>query len=138
MDFNDITFRHRIPVQLRFNDIDMFGHVNNAMYLQYFDMGKLAFFKQYMDGDFEHQPTVPVVVNINVDFHQPTLIDEHIFVETAMEHIGDTSLTLVQRIITDRGTVKCSARTVMVNIDVATHQPATVSPAWREALLAGK
>ena len=135
MDFNDITFRHRIPVQLRFNDIDMLGHLNNAMYLQYFDMGKLTFFKQYMDSGFEHEPTVPVVANINVDFHQPTLIDERISVETAMEHIGDTSLTLAQRIVTESGVVKCSARTVMVNIDVKTHAPATVSDKWRKALL---
>ena len=99
MDFNDITFRHRIPVQLRFNDIDMFGHVNNAMYLQYFDMGKLTFFKQYMDSGFEHEPTVPVVANINVDFHQPTLIDERISVETAMEHLSLIHISEPTRLI---------------------------------------
>lgn len=135
MEFKDITFRHSVALQLRFNDIDMFGHVNNAMYLQYFDMGKLAFFKQYMHSGFEHEPTVPVVVNINVDFHTLTLIDERISVETAVEHIGDTSLTLAQRIVTADGAVKCSARTVMVNIDVRTHTPTTISPEWRAKLL---
>ena len=33
-------FRHSITVQLRFNDFDMLGHLNNSMYFSYFDIGK--------------------------------------------------------------------------------------------------
>ncbi|MDE6131249.1 MAG: acyl-CoA thioesterase, partial [Muribaculaceae bacterium] len=38
-----IEFRHRLPVQLRFRDIDMFGHVNNNVYLELMDVAKAAF-----------------------------------------------------------------------------------------------
>ncbi|MCM1066271.1 MAG: acyl-CoA thioesterase [Muribaculaceae bacterium] len=126
-------FRHRIPVQIRFNDIDMFGHVNNAVYLQFFDMGKLAYFKQFMGGSFEHEPTVPVVANLNVNFYHPTLIDERISVVTAVASVSTSSLVLEQRVIAEGGSVKCTARTIMVNIDTKTGAPTPVSEAWRKA-----
>ena len=126
-------FRHRVKVQLRFNDIDMFGHVNNSIYVQWFDMGKLAYFKQFMGGGFEHEPTVPVVANINVTFYEPTLIDERIEVLTAVASVSHSSLVLEQRIVTESGRVKCTATTVMVNIDVHTKRPEPVSEAWRKA-----
>ena len=30
-------FRHVLPIQIRFNDVDKFGHVNNTVYFQFYD-----------------------------------------------------------------------------------------------------
>ena len=34
----------KTPIQLRFNDIDQMGHVNNAMIMEFFDLGKSEYF----------------------------------------------------------------------------------------------
>lgn len=128
------SFRHRLPVQLRFNDIDMFGHLNNTIYLQFFDQGKYAYFRSFMDGPFGSEPTAPVVANINVDFHQPAFIDDRLTVLTAITAIAESSMVLEQLIVDDKDNVKCSARTIMVNIDTKTGQPTPVSSAWRTKL----
>ena len=39
----EFEFRHRQPVQIRFNDIDIFGHLNNSVYLQFMDLGKAEY-----------------------------------------------------------------------------------------------
>ncbi|MDE6198089.1 MAG: acyl-CoA thioesterase [Muribaculaceae bacterium] len=127
-------FRHRLPLQIRFNDVDMFGHVNNAVYVQFMDMGKLAYFKQFMAGGFEKEEAVPVVADIHCTYYAPTLIDERIEVLTALETIGSSSFVLQQRIVAADGSVKCTARTVMVNIDTRTGAPTPVSDRWRTAL----
>ena len=31
-------FRHILPIQIRFNDVDKFGHVNNTVYFQFYDL----------------------------------------------------------------------------------------------------
>ena len=31
---------HTLPIQIRFNDVDQMGHVNNAVIMEYFDIGK--------------------------------------------------------------------------------------------------
>lgn len=38
------NYRHHQPIQLRFNDIDMLGHVNNTLYFEYMDMAKTRYF----------------------------------------------------------------------------------------------
>ncbi len=130
----EINFHHRMGVQIRFNDIDMFGHLNNAVYIQFFDMGKYAYFRQFMTDTFGSEPTAPVVANINCDFLEPTKIDERLEVLTAITEIADSSMVLQQRIVSSAGRVKCTARTIMVNIDLATGRPTTVSDEWRKKI----
>lgn len=36
----EIQFNHTLPIQLRFNDVDKFGHVNNTVYFSFYDLGK--------------------------------------------------------------------------------------------------
>lgn len=127
-------FRHRLPLQIRFNDIDLFGHLNNSVYVQFFDMGKLAYFKQFMGGGFEHEPTVPVVATLNCTFYAPAYIDDRLEVLTGILRIGEKSLVLEQRIVDNNGAVKCIASTVMVNVDATTHKPAPVSDSWRKVI----
>ena len=35
-----IQFHHVLPLQIRFNDVDKFGHVNNTVYFQFYDTAK--------------------------------------------------------------------------------------------------
>ena len=130
----EINFHHRMGVQIRFNDIDMFGHLNNSVYIQFFDMGKYAYFRQFMTDTFGSEPTAPVVANINCDFLEPTKIDERLEVLTAITEIADSSMVLQQRIVSSAGRVKCTARTIMVNIDLATGRPTPVSDEWRKKI----
>ena len=130
----EINFHHRMGVQIRFNDIDMFGHLNNSVYIQFFDMVKYAYFRQFMTDTFGSEPTAPVVANINCDFLEPTKIDERLEVLTAITEIADSSMVLQQRIVSSAGRVKCTARTIMVNIDLATGRPTTVSDEWRKKI----
>ena len=37
-------FKRKTQVQLRFNDIDALGHVNNSVYFQFFDLAKTEYF----------------------------------------------------------------------------------------------
>lgn len=129
-----IDFHHHLPVQIRFNDVDLFGHVNNTVYLQFFDMGKYRYFTNLVPEGLGADGTAPVIVNINCDFLEPTLMDEQLEVLTAITDIANSSMTLEQRIVASNGHVKCVARTIMVNLDLSTGRPATVSDKWRRLI----
>ena len=45
-----MTNYFRTPIQIRFNDIDGMGHVNNAIYHEYFDTARLEYFHRVL-GD---------------------------------------------------------------------------------------
>ena len=69
-DENNITYRHRMPAQLRFSDVDTFGHVNNSVYFSLFDMGKTQYFIDVV-GEHVFDDISIVVAHITADFLAP-------------------------------------------------------------------
>lgn len=126
---------HTLPLQLRFNDIDMMGHVNNAVIMEYFDLGKEAFFSSHglppTKGDF----TV-MVVHYEVDFKAQIHYHDSISVTTEVEKLGNKSLTLMQRIVnSETGAVCVECRTVMAGYRRSTSCSEVIPPEVREWLM---
>lgn len=67
------NFYHRLPVQIRFNDVDRYGHVNNNAYFAYYDLGKQEYLYKVLKADYRSEETVPVIANINADFFIPII-----------------------------------------------------------------
>ena len=128
-------FRHSVDLQMRFSDIDMLGHLNNNVYLQFMDLGKSRYFMSVMPGGVDFKHINVVVVNISCDFHAPTYLSEPIAVLTQVTFISEHSFSMEQRIVnTATGEVKCVGRTVMAGFDPATATSAPIDPAWVAAL----
>ncbi|MBR1792292.1 MAG: acyl-CoA thioesterase [Bacteroidales bacterium] len=89
---------HLLPLQLRFNDIDMMGHVNNAIYLEFFDLGKEHFFAS-AEVDLYHQDFTMMIVHIDVDFCRQTHFSDRIGVTTEVARFGNKSVEFLQRIV---------------------------------------
>ncbi len=130
-------FRHRLPVQLRFNDIDALGHLNNSIYLQFMDLGKSAYFSAVMPDRIDWKRVNIVVVNINCDFFAPTYFHEPIEVFTTVTSISERSMRIEQRVINSvTGEVKCVGHTIMAGFDPLTAQGAPLDPSWVNAISA--
>lgn len=131
-----VEFRHRTAIQMRFGDIDMFGHVNNGAYLQYADTAKFAFFTELMDEPFNPAAVGLVIASIKCDYYAQTFMSDEIEVLTAVTHVGHTSLTVEQRIVAanEDDDVHAIVSTVMVQFDPATGQPMPITDKWRARL----
>lgn len=124
-------FHHRLPVQMRFTDIDVFGHVNNNVYLQYFDLGKLEYIHASLGSLFDPKEKALVVASLGCDFYYPTVYGEDIEVVTRVDNIGRHSITLEQRVVAPAsGQVKCICRTVMVGYDVRLRESMEIPADW--------
>jgi acyl-CoA thioester hydrolase len=135
LDLTSIQFNHSIDVQLRFNDADALGHINNAIYFSFYDLGKSAYFKAVMGRTVLPEEIDIVVVHAEVDFLAPVFLSDEIVVQTAVSTIGGKSLTLLQRIVdVPSQTVKCVCSTVMAGYDSATKRSKEISNIWREAI----
>lgn len=111
-------FRHRTPVQMRFTDIDMLGHVNNNAYLSYMDLAKVDYFAAVLPKGVEWREIGCVVVHISSDFFAPAYFTEHLEVLTMIESVSKRSFTMEQRVISvETGLTKCMSRTVMAGFD---------------------
>ena len=128
-------FRHHMPLQMRFNDIDMLGHLNNSVYLTFMDLAKTRYFQAALGDKLRWGEIGVVIVNINCDFCKTTFFDDVIEVETAVVAIGEKSLTLEQRVYSPTDdSVRCRCRTIMSGFNPRTMKSEPITAEWREAL----
>lgn len=126
------TFHHRLPVQIRFNDVDRYGHVNNNAYFAYYDLGKEEYLSGVLQTDFRKAEVVPVIANINADFIFPIFYGDDIVIETRVAHIGTKSFSLEQRAINLKTEqVVCQCRTVMVCFNLKKQESALLPDDYR-------
>lgn len=120
-----------MPAQLRFSDVDRFGHVNNSVYFSLFDMCKTRYFNDVVGTDIFDR-MAPVVVHIEANFISPVFFPDEIVIDTSIVKIGNKSFTLMQRAQNQRTEeVKCYCETVMVMMDTVTNQSVEIDPEFR-------
>ena len=130
-----IKFKHITPIQLRFNDFDALGHVNNSVYFSFYDLGKTSYFADVL-SKLEVAKEVGVVIgHIEVSFLLPVYPGENVAVQTAVVEIGNKSFKLLQHLVDlDTNEIKCICNTVMVCFDAKTKTTRQISDEWRNAM----
>jgi len=131
----NVIFKHTTPIQLRFNDFDALGHVNNSVYFSFYDLGKTTYFNEVVPGVSESKEVGVVIANIQVSFLLSVYPGENVAVQTAVVEIGNKSFKLLQHLIdVDSREVKCVCQTVMVCFDAKTKTSRPVSEEWKKAM----
>jgi len=73
-------------VRVRFYELDPYGHVNHATYLQYFEAARVAWLSDVGQGldVLQEQGTHLVVTTLTTRFVKPALLDDRLVVDTAL------------------------------------------------------
>lgn len=123
-----------MPVQIRFSDVDAYGHMNNSSYFSLYDLAKTSYMREVF-GDKDWNKMGIVVANINADFLAPVFFSDDLIIETSVVHLGHKSFTLEQRAVNRAsGVLKCKCRTVMVGYDVATKEPVDLPDEFKQTI----
>lgn len=127
---------HTFPIQIRFNDIDTLGHVNNVMYGHYFDMARYDCMMQKLGSviDLRCSSRILIMVHTEYDFLQPSFLDDNLHVETHIHSIGNKSVHFKQQVVDNKGTVRATSASVMSSFDKETGTSFEISAEWRQAL----
>ncbi|MGL4853301.1 MAG: acyl-CoA thioesterase [Phocaeicola sp.] len=127
---DDIQYKHTLPIQLRFNDVDKFGHVNNTVYFSFYDLGKTEYFSSVCPHVNWEKDGI-VVVHIEVNFLSQIYDLDQIAVQTAVTEIGTKSFKLSQRVIdTVSHEVKCICSSIMVAFDLEKRESKALEEEW--------
>ena len=110
METTSPAFRHTLPLQLRFNDIDLLGHVNNSVYFSFYDLGKARYFETVKAQNIDWKKADVVVANVNADFLSPIYPGEPIAVQTCTVEIGNRSFKLLQQIVNTETGIRYNGR----------------------------
>ncbi len=131
-------FKHIKKIEIRYDDLDTMGHVNNKAYLSYLEESRIAYHKQLFNWKHELEFNA-VVAKIEINYRMPLYYTDELFVYTRLFKIGTKSFELESFFITkskkSENFIKVAdAKVVLVAIDPSNGQ-AIVLPEKEKQLL---
>jgi acyl-CoA thioester hydrolase len=132
---NTAVFKNIIPIQVRFSDIDMLGHVSNTVYQNYYDSGKMNYFFEVLpDMDFVNIGVVGA--SVKIDYYKPIYMNTRILVKTRVAMIGNKSITMEHLLINeDTCDIMSSSSIVLVCYSIKERLSIPIPEHWKENIL---
>jgi len=128
-------FKFFLPIQTRWADNDIYGHVKNVTYYSYFDTAANSLLIQKAGFNIHQSSVIGLVVDSACSFFQELSFPEIIEVGVAIERIGQSSLTY-RLAIFKQGQQQASAQGHFVHVFVnrKTRKSTPISQQMREDL----
>ena len=122
-------------IQIRFSDIDSFGHVNNIQIQHYYDYGKMVYYSDILKISVMNNNPSAVIVNVVSNYFSAILISDSIEVETSIIEFSEKTIKFYQRIV-DKKTldVKSDCTCVMVVVDTHKGGSTPIPQKWVELI----
>ena len=121
-------------IEIRWRDVDAYGHVNNAVYLNYLEEARDAWVQAVL-GAVSDSTWEFVLARVEIDFRaELTQDDGAVIVRCTLDRIGNSSLGTREEVRKQDGTISAEARSVVVARDPGTGRSRPLTDAEREAL----
>ncbi|WP_435358231.1 acyl-CoA thioesterase [Haloarchaeobius sp. DFWS5] len=117
-----------VDIDVRYNDVDLLGHVNNAVYVSYLEEARVEYLPEVL-GDTDALDGV--IANLEIDYHRPITLEDDVHVEIAITEVGTKSVLFEYEVVAS-GDVAATASTVQVAYDVETEESREIPESWRE------
>jgi acyl-CoA thioester hydrolase len=123
-----------VPMEVRFRDLDSMGHVNNAVYLTYFENARIAYWKA-VPGIRSRRNLDYILARAECDFRSPVTLDDELFGHIRVASFGRTSFVFEYLLRDERsGRVAAEGRTVQVMFNYATRKAEPIEAAVKAAI----
>jgi len=124
----------RMPVALRWRDLDAFNHVNNSNFLTYLEEARIRWFASW-NGVWVNEEMAPLLAAVQLNYRMPIPYPSEVVVELFADRIGTSSVTIGHRIVSEDGaTLYCDGHVVVVWIDRASGRPIALPESVRNAM----
>ena len=122
----------KIPISVRWRDMDSMGHVNNAKYISYLEEARVRWMLTVPDVAMTDR-IAPVVAANNINYKRPLTWPNDVVVELYVDRLGTSSVTIGHRIVSakDDSVLYSDGNVVVVWMDTQTGHSAPLPAAIR-------
>lgn len=85
-------------LQVRFSDCDMMQHVNNAIYLNYFEEARIHYFRQMLGTEWDWKRNGVLLRYNELEYLKPVFLHEPVEIIVFLKHMGEKSFTLAYEV----------------------------------------
>ena len=87
-----LDYPHIVPIQTRWTDNDIFGHVNNVIYYSYFDTIVNNYLIEVGGFDIQNASVIGLAVETHCEFLKPVAYPEKLEAGLRVGHLGTSSV----------------------------------------------
>lgn len=130
-------YKHVIPIQIRFIDIDRLDHVNNACFLSYFELGRVKYFNQVLNRHINWNDSGFVIARTEINHLTPIYLLDDLYCFTKIINIGTKSITIKNSLVKKIGDEFKEAANgigVLVAMDYVNKVSIDMPVNWRQAI----
>lgn len=128
-------FRFSCEIVPRFRDTDAMGHINNAVYITYLEVGRQEYWRALEGGNADYRRVPFILAHVTCDFRSEALMQETLELFLRCERVGGKSFGFTYQIREKAsGRLVVEAATVQVCYDYATKRSMSVPDGLRRAL----
>lgn len=84
-------YRFSFPLQVRYSDFDMLGHINNATFVTYLETARIYY---YMKIGWSLKDISNVVAHLDIDFFKPILPGQQVHCRVKTTSLGSKSFQM--------------------------------------------
>jgi len=135
MQFED--YKHSIALQIRFCDIDKLNHLNNSVYHNFFELGRVNYFNQLFKNTINWNERGFVLARTEINHLLQIYISDEIFCYTKVIKLGTKSITIKNSIckLENNKLIECANGIgILVAMDYADNQSIVVPIEWKKAM----
>lgn len=136
MTFKD--YKHCTKIQVRFNDIDRLGHVNNACYLTYFETSRMEYFDKVFRGQIDWSQNGFIIARTEINHLQPVHLNDEVYCFTRVAKLGNKSMVFrnsVVKYISGKPVECAEGISIMVTMDYTTHTSIPIPEQWKKFVI---
>ena len=120
------------PIQVRWRDLDAFGHVNNATFASYLEMARTEAWTELFGG--RDALEIPFFVKrLEIDYRRPIDLDDEVRVWLRVGETRGASFTF-EYLVEAGGEVAATAVTKLACVDKQTGRPVPIESSVRTTL----
>ncbi len=122
-------------ITTRWNDNDVYGHINNVAYYSFFDTAANQFLIERGGLDIATSPVIGLVVESSCHYHAPLTYPQRLTAGVRVDHLGNRAVTYgIAIFAADTDLAAAHGRFVHVFVDRATRTPTPIPAPLRAAL----
>lgn len=124
-----------VPIETRWTDNDVYGHVNNAVYYQFFDTAVNRFLIEHGGLDIHSGAVIGLVVESSCRYHAPVAYPERVRVGVRVDRLGTSSVSYGVALFAESDrSARADGSFTHVFVDRASRRPAPMPDLLRSAL----
>jgi acyl-CoA thioester hydrolase len=129
------AYKHWQPVQTRWSDNDVYGHINNAVYYQWFDLAVNNWLINNDLLDIISGDIIGLVVETSCQYAKALSYPDRVDVGLSLKRLGSSSVTYRLGVFGAGSQISAAeARFTHVYVDRANRRPLAVDERWRAKL----